>query len=356
MARSDPQVWTPEKRPQFEATVRSHRTRADAAKALGIGLGSFDHACRAYGIEPHALLGKGEPVVMDLPPAPDLSIADLVADRKRRFALRQRHEEARKLIPVAIRGDLPIGLLHFGDPHLDDDGTDINLVEEHARLVRETPGLYAANVGDTTNNWVGRLAKLYASQSTTAAEAWRLAEWFVNEVGPKKWLYMVGGNHDAWSGAGDPLKWIASQVGAFYQDSEVRIALRFSNRAEVRVNCRHDFAGNSIWNPGHGPMKALIMGVRDHLAVAGHLHISAHSVLKDPDSGIVMHGVRVASYKRHDRFALEKGLRDQTLSPCALTVIDPRLPATHPDLIKLWWDPAEGADYLSWVRNRRAAA
>jgi hypothetical protein len=324
------------------------------ARAIGKAYGS-DLRNRLKRLREQAAAAPEAPT-MERPPSGEIPIADLVADRKRRFLLKQRHVEARKLITVTVPSSLPIGILHFGDPHLDDDGTDISLVEQHARLVRETPGLYGANVGDTTNNWIGRLARLWASQSTTAAESWRLAEWFVNEVGRESWLYMVGGNHDAWSGAGDPLIWISDQVGAFYQDSEVRIALRFPNKAEVRVNCRHDFAGDSQWNPAHGVMKALMMGVRDHLAVAGHKHISAHSVLKDPDSEITMHGVRVASYKRHDRYALEKGLRDQTLSPCALTTIDPRLPPTHPDLIKLWWDPEEGADFLTWTRNREARA
>lgn len=288
------------------------------------------------------------------PPSPDLPIAELVESRKRRFEFKQKHEDARKLIPVHVRKLEPTGILHFGDPHVDDDGTDIALLEEHARLVRETPGLYGANVGDATNNWVGRLAKLYAQQSTTATEAWRLAEWFVGDV--KKWLYLVGGNHDAWSGAGDPMKWIADQIGAFYQDTEVRIALRFPGVPEIRVNCRHDFAGRSQYNPAHGPMKALFFGVRDHLAIAGHAHESAYGVLKDPDSGITMHAIRVSSYKVFDRYAREHGFRDQHLGPSCLTVIDPRLPPHHPDLIKAFWDPREGAEFLTWKRSTRKAA
>lgn len=292
--------------------------------------------------------------VMEPPPSADLPIADLVADRKRRFEFRQKHEDARKLIPVNIKKAEPIGILHFGDPHVDDDGCDIALLEEHARLVRETPGLYGANVGDTTNNWVGRLAKLYAQQSTTAAEGWRLAEWFVEEVAD--WLYLVGGNHDAWSGASDPMKWIAGQMGAFYQDSEVRIALRFPAQREVRVNCRHDFAGRSQYNPAHGPMKSLFFGVRDHIAIAGHTHESAYGVLKDPETSITMHAIRVSSYKVFDRYAREKGFRDQHLGPSCVTVIDPRLPATHPGLVKVFWDPFEGAEFLTWTRSRKSRA
>ena len=195
------------------------------------------------------------------------------------------------------------------------------------------------------------------AKSIDSAEAWRLAEWWISDViGRRKWLYLVGGNHDAWSGAGDPLKWIAGQLGAFYQDSEVRLALRFPGERVVRVNCRHDFAGRSQYNPAHGPMKSLFFGVRDHIAIAGHTHESAYGVLKDPDTGITMHAIRVASYKVYDRYAREKGLRDQNLGPACVTVIDPRLPPTHPGLVKLFWDPREGAEYLTWARSRKAAA
>jgi hypothetical protein len=99
-------------------------------------------------------------------------------------------------------------------------------------------------------------------------------------------------------------------------------------------------------------MKAALMGTRDHLYVAGHKHESAYSVLKDAISGITMHACKVASYKIYDRYAKERGFRDNCLSPCALTTINPALPADHPDLVKVWWDPEEGADYLTYLRRR----
>lgn len=282
-------------------------------------------------------------------PDDDVPIEELIEQRKRKFAHKREHEEASKLIPIRIKIPGAIGLLHFGDPHVDDDGCDIEAIERHTALCNETEGLFACNVGDTTNNWCGRLARLYADQSTSAAQAWKIAEWFVNRC---DWLYMIGGNHDLWSGAGDPLKWIARQQNALYKSSEARIALRFPNGAEVRVNARHDHSGSSIWNPAHGPMKAALMGTRDHIYVAGHKHESAYSVLKDGISGITMHALKVASYKVYDRFAKDKGFRDNSLSPCAVTTINPNLPLTHPDMIKVFWEPEEGADYLTWLRRR----
>jgi hypothetical protein len=292
--------------------------------------------------------------IIEPPPDAELPIEELVEIRKKGFERKQRHEQRRRLIPVRVRDNLPIGIQHFGDPHVDDDGTDLGLVEKHSMLVRKTEGIFGANVGDTTNNWIGRLASLWAEQSTTHTQAWRLAEWFIQMVGPK-WLYMVGGNHDAWSGAGDPLKWIAREQNALYQDSEVRVELRFPNGRTVRVNCRHDFDGHSMWNPAHGPMRASQLGVRDHINLCGHRHISGYGVIKDPDSGITCHGIRVASYKLFDRYARTKGFRDQTLSPCAFTVIDTSLPDAHPDLVKVFWDPFEGADFLRSKRRKKTA-
>ena len=282
-------------------------------------------------------------------PDDDIPVEQLIEHMKRRFERKREYEEASKLIPIRITMPGPIGILHFGDPHVDDDGCDIGAIEEHTALVNKTPGMFAANVGDTTNNWCGRLARLYADQGTSAAQGWKLAEWFINRC---QWLYMIAGNHDLWSGSGDPLKWIARQQNALYKSSEARIALQFPNGAEFRINARHDHAGSSVWNPAHGPMKAAMLGTRDHIYVAGHKHESAYSVLKDPISGISMHAIKVASYKVYDRFAKDKGFRDNALSPCAVTTINPLVAPDHPDAVKVFWEPGEGADYLTFLRRR----
>lgn len=281
---------------------------------------------------------------------PDVDdIDELIAYRKRQFERKTAHEEASKLLDVRVKIAGPIGILHFGDPHVDDDGTDIAALEAHTDLCNRTEGLFAANVGDTTNNWTGRLAKLYAEQSTTAKQAWMLAEWFIKRC---KWLYIIGGNHDGWSGAGDPINWIARGQTHIHSPSEARMALRFGSRTVI-VNARHDHTGHSQWNPTHGPMKALQLGLRDHIAIAGHKHKSGYGVLKDPETGRTCHAIQVGSYKVYDRYAKDKGFRDQQLSPCVTTVIDPRLPDDHPDLVKVFWDPLEGSEYLTFLRKRK---
>lgn len=365
--------WTPERVAEAQALRDSGKDWPAVADVLAqrwgqrFSPGAIGNACRRPSVQPEAQVSPPPPVpveppppptrtppralVIDRPPSDDEPVEALIEHRIAKFQRKRAHEEAKKLVAIRLPDDKPIGILHFGDPHLDDDGTDLAAVRAHGELVRNTPGLYGANVGDTTNNWIGRLARLYAMQSTTARQAWRLAEWFVRDLVGPKWLYMIAGNHDLWSGTSDPLEWISREAHALYLPDEIRVALRWPGGAEVRIWCRHQFAGNSMWNPAHAGMKALAMRVRDHLAIAGHLHISAHGLLRDEQTGIAMQAVQVASYKRHDSYAREKGMADKSVSPCAVTVIDPRLPADHPDLVKLFWDPARGAEYLTFLRG-----
>ena len=281
----------------------------------------------------------------------DLPVDEIVAQHKRQFAMKKAYEEASKLLKVKVKIDGPIGLLHFGDPHVDDDGTDLALMDRHSDLTH-VEGVFGCNVGDTTNNWIGRLARLYAAQSMSRPRAIKVAERFIQRT---RWLYMLAGNHDMWSGADDPMVWIARQARTVYKSSEIRVGLQFPSGLEVRINARHDFDGASQWNPVHGLMKAASLGTRDHLLVAGHRHISGEGMVKDPTTGIICHCLRVASYKAFDRYAKERGFRDQSCGPAAFTVINTKLPETHPDLIKVYWDPEEGVDYLTFLRKRASA-
>jgi hypothetical protein len=335
----------------YRAYKEAGNNKVQAAKALGIPEATFWGRLRRYfdrfGEETPEAKGP-EFTVLTVAGDGDLDIDELVEHRIRTFGKRREYEEATKLIDVKVRLDGPIGILHFGDPHVDDDGTDLALLREHSDLTK-IEGVWGANVGDTTNNWVGRLARLYANQATTADQAWKLAEWFIKRT---RWLYMVGGNHDAWAGSADPLKWIARQQDTLYKPSECRVRLKFPNGRNVIVNARHDFAGHSQWNPAHGQMKAAMMGYRDHLMISGHKHTSGYGVVKDAGTGRICHAVQVASYKLYDSYAKERGFRDQTLSPACLTVIDPELEDTHPDMVKIFWDPQQGVEYLQWKRSK----
>ena len=285
--------------------------------------------------------------VEDLPTG-NLPIGELINDRINKYRIKNDYVAKTDLIKVKINVDGPIGIAHFGDPHVDDDGTDLEMLLNHSKIVNDTDGMFAGNVGDIQNNWVGRISHLYSQQSTSAADSWRLAEHFVSSV---PWLYLVGGNHDVWSGAGDPLEWIMSHQGGVFKNWGVRLNLVFPNKKEVRINCRHDFKGHSMWNTVHGASKAIQMGWRDHVLTCGHTHVSGYQVLKDPSSGLISHALRIGSYKIHDRYAIEKGLPDQNIFVCPVTIIDPQYADDDPRLITTIFDPFEAADYLTYKRK-----
>ena len=286
-------------------------------------------------------------------PSFDMPIDDLRELRRKTWQTRHAAETARKLIQVKVHLDGHIGILHFGDPHIDDDGCNFPKLESDVELCQNTPGLLAGNVGDLHNNWICRLAALYGNQTTSAAQAWKLVEWFVKSL---NWLYIVKGNHDCWSGAGDPLDFIKhAGIGAL-EAHGARLNLVFPNRKQVRVNARHDFAGHSMWNPNHGPVKAIKAGWRDHLLTCGHIHETGFGPpLKDPATGLISWPIRCAGYKVHDDYGNRLGLPDQNIAPSILTVIDPRYDDDDPRLITPFLSPEEGASYLTYLRKKAGA-
>ena len=330
----------------IEATLEATGgNKTEAAAMLGMSRTTMRARLDAANRQPTR---TQKPFEADLLPDELPTAEELRLRRRKEYQRKDASERARRLVDVKFKIDGPIGIVHFGDPHVDDPGTDIEALETHVNIVNKTEGLFGANVGDLQNNWVGRLARLWGEQSTSAAEAWVLTEWLVQSV---HWLYLVGGNHDLWSGAGDPIKWMQKQVGV-HDSWGARLNLRFPNGKEVRVNCRHDFAGHSMWNTVHGPAKAVQMGWRDHILTCGHKHVSGYQFLKDPASGLISHALRVAGYKIHDRYAKELGLPNQNITPASTTIIDPRFADDDPRLITVIHDVEEAADFLTFKRKR----
>lgn len=336
-----------------EAYLSTDKNQKAAARLLNISRTTFQQRLRQAEKQGFVKL-KQDPwkKPFEIAPLPsDSPDAGELRDRiKKNFAKKKVAEEARRLIPIKIKMDGPICIAHFGDPHVDDDGCDMARLERDVTTVNSTEGMFAANLGDSHNNWVGRLARLYGEQATSAKDAWTLVEWLTKSM---DWLYIIGGNHDLWSGAGDPLKWISRQQGTAYEAWGVRAALKFPNGREVRVNARHDFTGHSMWNPNHGPMKAAKMGWRDHILTCGHKHVSFISGPDvDPATKLLTWVLRCAGYKKLDRYAAELGLPDQSPFAAGATIIDPQYADDDPRLITVLPDLEMAADFLKFLRRR----
>lgn len=236
-------------------------------------------------------------------------------------------------------GDGPYGILFMGDPHMDDDGCDLDRLDSDFVLVNSVPRLFAACLGDLTNSWIGRLAGLYSKQHTTDEDAEQLIEWFVSSA---DWLFIVLGNHDKWS----PL---AARICREYGVRHVSHGGKFtivSGSSSIKIDARHSHRGSSLYNPAHAQLMKAFRGSDCDIVVGGHYHKSGYSFCKNPETGKMTHAISVGAYKRFDEFAYERDFPDLTISPSVLCVVDTSRP--EEGRISVFHDVDEGAEYLRW--------
>lgn len=290
------------------------------------------------------MLLPGDPSISDEP-------IESLLDRRCSAFERTFKQDAIEESPVTVTEEGPIAIVHLGDPHLDDDGCDMPLLRHHIDVIRKTPGMMAACIGDVTNNWAGGLTRLWANQSTTSNEAWRLAEWLITSV---EWAYFVLGNHDAWTGPGSgclPYLMRETTIGAS-GPHDVRIRLDGPGwTSPVRIWARHSWPGISLWHPLHGQIRAAkIGGYPADLLVGGHIHTWGYH-LEELPGGHVSHCIQVGSYKRIDDYSIALGHRPPENGACCVTIVDPRV-EKGPGKVTVLWDIDSAASYLTYLRSR----
>jgi len=297
--------------------------------------------------------GKQPDFEVDMEFEPKIDVEELIERRIRQFAKKKENYDREKLIPIRVNMDGPIGLAFVGDMHLDDDGTDLAEVLEHVSLLDgSVEGLFAGNLGDAFNNWSGRLARLYAEQSTSAAESLALIENILTRV---NWLYYHDGNHDLWGQGGDLLRLILQNSAAVHKSNKIRLALRLPNGRNVKIYSVHGFAGKSMWSEVYGAAKkAQLDGEHHDIYVGGHIHTSGYTHGMRPSSERMWHALQVASYKKIDRYAEELNLDSKDLYNCPVALIDPYADK-EVNFIRFEFDPNEAAERLAWMRERWAS-
>ena len=110
-----------------------------------------------YGVEPRQEAyrpAKAQPIfeVDGLPWDGEPDAEELIARLALQHRTRSEHHHAAKLRQVRVLMDGPVALAGFGDPHIDDPGCAWGDLERDVKLCRDTPGIMAVNVGDSTNN------------------------------------------------------------------------------------------------------------------------------------------------------------------------------------------------------------
>jgi len=299
--------------------------------------------------------GPASTELVDTSPAPaaDEPIEELLQRRLAETA-RSRDKEAAREFTCSMPLK-PWALMLWGDPHLDNPGCRWDLLMRHVRAVQGVEGILSVNLGDSQDSWVGRLMRLYSSHSTTAAEGWRLARWFMGR-GPTdanlRWLAMVGGNHDAWAHTTgyDPYAQLCEWGGiTYYDDAEVRIRVQYAGDApDCTLLFRHDLPGRSWFHPTHGPSKAAMLQPVD-LVACGHLH-QWGSLHQEHYGGRTPLALRVRGYKEADHYAREKGFTENRYGHGVLVVVRPDI--RGPGSLIPFWDIETGVEYLQSIRSK----
>lgn len=313
-----------------------------ASKQLGLGRRTVDQVIANL----KSISDTVQVINIQQPPEGDETVEEIIARKKNLFARKKSLDDFNNLINVEVKGSKPIGICLIGDPHIDDDGCDITTLESDLTIIRETNGMFAGHVGDLTNNWVGRLARLYANQTTTSGQSIKLMEWMLNQA-PN--LFVIGGNHDCWNQGMDLISFIMRNSSSVLNAHGARIALNFENGRQVRIHARHDFKGHSQYNPTHGHRRAQLWeGNKDHVYVSGHRHSDAASMIPQSD-GTCSWAFMVSGYKVIDEYAQAGGFTTQRANPSVTIIIDPN--ANEGELVKPFWDAGTAAKYLNFLRG-----
>lgn len=335
---------------RHQVYINHGKSERAAAQTLGITRAtlrrSMDRLLRLTGNESVTALE-----FPDFPPS-DLPIDSIIDSMEERSRIRRESHAAHTWFPVKVKDDKPIGIMWFGDPHVDDDGCDWGLLKRHIAICKQ-PGVYGVNIGDTTNNWAGRLVSKYASQETSAKTAGRLAEWFMLDSGIK-WLVFLLGNHDQWGDGASILQQMAKRYGTqklTLHDWEARFSLQFPNGRQVKIWAAHDFPGDSMWNPLHGSVKAARFGPDVDLLVHGHKHNWGVSQWELADKGTTPTMIRVRGYKFNDDYARRIGKTEQDGGSAIMTIINPKATTTEGRILT-FVDVDSGADYLKYLRGK----
>ncbi|MBN7759790.1 hypothetical protein JYP52_01460 [Nitratireductor aquibiodomus] len=282
---------------------------------------------------------------------PELDIEELIRRRAKVFEKQNARRKHDKLIPVRVNMDGPIGLGFMGDPHVDSDGCNIELLMRHCEIFDgRNEGMFAACLGDMWNNWSGRLARLWADQTTDGVEARALVKYFLERI---YWMFVVYGNHDLWSGQSRILdEMLAGNAGAV-RDWRARVGLRFPNGRTCKIYASHRFPGRSMYLKNMGAVKKAVFDGQHDIYVSGDLHVAGYTLGAHPGADRAYHAVQVGTYKEIDSFGDEINAEDHNLYTCPVALIDPY--AKSPlNFIRWEFDPEQAVDRLAWMRSRWA--
>jgi hypothetical protein len=287
-------------------------------------------------------------------PSGELPMPEFIEQLTARSDRILRASAARAWFKIKVNSNGPFGVAWLGDPHMDSPGCNWRLLRRDIDIIKTTPGLFAANCGDSLDNWWGRLITLKGRSFVTDEEAWRLVEWLIAEIGEDRWLLWLLGNHDTKNEAGHLWKRLCGNL-IHMDDWQARFCLVPPNGRECRIWAAHSFPGHSMWNKTHGGQRAAAMsGAIAHLYIQGHHHEWQLMSTEEPQRHVVYWAAKARGYKFADDYGEHHGYFPQSEGATVVSIIDPEA-ETEAGFLHCFADLALAADYLTFIRRKRGA-
>jgi hypothetical protein len=242
----------------------------------------------------------------------------------------------RKASLITHAGTGPIILGIFGDPHLDNSGTDLEMFERELSRRNPKDGVFTCCGGDFFDNWPRSMGHLFA-ESGDPTPAWILFEYYMENW---PFLFSVSGNHDQFvSGTANFLDEFMRGKGSLLRRSGGRFIIDLGAGTPITISMRHIWQGNSQYSEAHNLKRAVTFGHTDDDLVCGfHFHKGELRTHIRPSDGKVSKLAQVSSFKRLDNYANDKGFMSPETSPFVWAVLDAREPVTSHNRVQLFYD------------------
>ena len=258
--------------------------------------------------------------------------------------------------PTIKRGKGSFVIAHFTDPHIDDDATPLHLLEADIRASKDMGAVICLG-GDIVNNWpmAGRLAKLWAEQACTKADALLRIEYLLDLMQPD---VVTLGNHEEMNPYLSDL--IRRQIPkrAVFGEWTANFVVQAAGGRPVRGILSHKFQkGSSYFHPHHGVLREGHEGEEADVYMEGHLHIGGHMTRVLPERGHMFLAVASAGYKIVDKFATRisrGGTIPKVTGRAHWIVCDPEADLAVP-MCRAFEEPELALAYLNGLQTLRAA-
>lgn len=240
----------------------------------------------------------------------------------------------------------------FGDPHLDNPGSDLDLFEEELEKLDPRRNVYGICIGDVFDNWVRVLA--HAGQSSTDPYcAWIV---FEDMIQRHPFLSLILGNHDLWNtGTANVVTELCRSNGVLVRRSGGRLIINTGHGTPLTISARHIWSGNSQYSEAHGLKRAVTFGhTEDDIVTGGHFHKGEIREHVRPHDGKVSKLIMLDSFKDLDDHANDRGFMSAKRKPVVWCAIDTRKPVDSHERVSPFYDFHQAQAMAQHMRKQNA--